>query len=828
MGLKDCLVSAAEQGAITREEARFLADEFDTRFAQFRNGMSDDAAKAKARVELEADLRAEAAEKKRRADLTEARRISIGNYLRTFRGRDGKADVYQGAMALLSHYGFRGTSSVRGRTEAIIAGAHKNLDDVMFTFARRGVLGKRPNRALMSDVIRELHGEASGDATAKGLARSVSAVFEDLRQRFNAAGGAIGKIENYGLPHSHDRIKVKRLGRDGWKAAIRPGLDPQKMVNPLTGQPVGAAGLDQALDHVFDSIVSENRAHLQPAATRRGQGAIASRRQDERFLVFKDAASWEAYHRRFGKGDPIQAIFGHVNGMARDIAAMEMLGPNPAAMVEYLKQVVAAEIGKREAGKPSLVPGSRIFPDSQAKVADYRIDSLWQELRGRGEVAAGVATTTSNIRNVLTSAQLGSTAILAAATDPFIATAARKLAGLPQTSTVRQMIEQISTAKRREIVRAGVIWEEYLHVMGEELRFSGAALGSEWSRWLADRAVTWSGLKPLTTGRKFVEARAWQGHIADQSAKTFSQLDPRFRTALEGFGVTPADWDIWRNAVDPDGFVTPRQIEGNGGAVQYIDMAPGRATPGQVAAETKALAHRAAAEKLSEVISSWSERAVPAGTPNARSVFTGGFKRGTVTGELVDYMLQYKSFGLSFTALQLEATAEMAAVRGGGKGFHTGLAYFAAMAVPLTLGGAVYIQLRALLDGKQPESVDDKEFWAKAAFAGGGFGLFGDFVKASENRFGQSLQESVMGPGIAFAGDAFGLVHGTTDARRFAGRYTPVLSSHWATRGIYNRLVLDNLQWLTDPDADKAFKRMAAQARKNGTPYFIPPGAFTP
>jgi hypothetical protein len=406
------------------------------------------------------------------------------------------------------------------------------------------------------------------------------------------------------------------------------------------------------------------------------------------------------------------------------------------------------------------------------------------------------------------------------------------------------MIEQISTAKRREIVRAGVIWEEYLHVMGEELRFSGAALGSDWSRWLADRAVTWSGLKPLTTGRKFVEARAWQGHIADQSAKTFSQLDPRFRTALEGFGVTPADWDIWRNAVDPDGFVTPRQIEGNGGAVQYIDMAPGRATPGQVAAETKALAHRAAAEKLSEVISSWSERAVPAGTPNARSVITGKVQRGTVTGELIDYMLQYKSFGLSFTALQLEATAEMAAVRGGGKGFHTGLAYFAAIAVPLTLGGAAYVQLRALIDGKEPESMDPTKnpgFWMKASLTGGGFGLFGDFVKASENRFGQSMIESLAGPGVAFIGDTAGLTAGNAmqlaagektqvgrEATKYLRRYTPILSSHWATRGVYNRLVLDNLQWLADPDADKSFKALASQARKNGTPYFIPPGAFTP
>lgn len=844
MGLKDCLISAVDQKAISKEEAAFLADEFDQRFAQNRLAMGDDLAKAKARKDLEAALRAQAIEKKRKADLTEARRLGVKGYLQGYRDRNGNPNVYEAAMGLLSHYGFRATSSVRGRTEAIIAGAQKNLDEVMFSFERKGLLGRRANRALESDVVKELHGEASGDATAKALARSIDAVFEDLRQRFNAAGGAIGKIDNFGLPHSHDRLKVKNATRSRWKAEIAPLLDPARMKHPITGQPIAAAQLDQTLDYVYDSIVSSNRAHLAPKAQRGGKGALSSQRQDERFLVFRDAASWHGYHQKFGRGDVVQAVFNHVNGMARDIAALEILGPNPAAMVEYMKQVTALEIGKRETGAPSLAADPKLFPDSQAAIADYRIDSLWQTLRGRAEVASGIAGATSDIKNVLLSAQLGSTAILAASTDPFIARASRKLAGLPVTATIGKMIAQLKTANRRDIIRSGVIWDEYLHVMNDDLRFAGAALGAEWSRWLADRSVTWSGLKPLTTGRKLVEARAWQSHIADMSGKKFGDLDKRFRTALEGFGVTPADWDIWRKAKDPDGFVTQRQIELNGGAVQYIDMRPGKAPPASVAAETKALAHRRAAEKLSEVIQSWQERSVPSGTPNARSVITGKVERGTFAGELLDYMLQYKSFGLSFTAMQLEALGEMAATRGGGKGFRSGLGYFAPLAIGLTLGGAAYIQIKALIDGKQPESVNPVEnpgFWVKAGMQGGGFGLFGDFVKSTENRFGQSPIEALAGPGVAFIGDAAQLTVGNIldviageetkfgrELTRFTRRYTPVASSHWATRGAYNRVVLDNLQWMLDPAADKSFKAQAATAKKNGAPFYIRPGQFTP
>ncbi|TPN57173.1 hypothetical protein [Mesorhizobium sp. B1-1-7] len=855
MGLKDCLVSAVEQNAITKEEATYLSDEFDSKFAQYRNGMSEDAAKAKARSDLGAQLQAEAREKRRRADLTEARRIGIKGYLQGYRDRAGNANVYEGAMALLSHYGFRGASSVRGRTEAIIAGAQKNLDEVMISFERKGLLGRRANRALEGDLVKELHGEASGDATAKQLGRAVSQVFEDLRQRFNAAGGAIGKLENFGLPHSHDRLKVKLAGRAAWKAAIAPALDPARIVNPLTGQPVGAAGLNAALDHVYSTIVSQGRADMTPQAVRRGLGSIATQRQEERFLVFKDAASWADYNRQFGRGDVVQAIFNHVNGMARDIASMEILGPNPAGMVEYLKQVVGHEIGKKEAGLPNLAAEAKLFKHSQAKIADYRIDSLWQNLRGRPEVASGLANFSSSLKNVLTGTQLGSTVFLAAGTDPFVARASRKLAGLPVTATIGKMIAQISKQTRHDAYRSGIIWEDYLHVMNDELRFAGPAVGAEWSRWVADRGTTWSGLQPLTVGRKLVEARDWQRHIAKVSDQTFAQLDPRFRTALEGFGVALDHWEIWRQAVDPAGFVTQRQIELNGGPVTYLDMAGGALQSAAHMAEAKALAHRAAAEKLSEVITSWSERSVPAGTPNARSLITGKVERGTLGGELLDYFLQYKSFGLSFTALQLEALGEMAAQRGGGQGRRSGLAYFAAMAVPLTLGGAMYMQIKSLLDGKHAEDMRpdrNPSFWFRAGLQGGGFGLFGDFLKASENRFGQTTTEALVGPVPAFISDTLGLTAGTLLAAtrseqshgrektfmekaqpgrklvRYMARYTPFVASHWLTRGVFNRLVLDNLQWAFDPAADKSFKSRIGLAKKAGTPYFVKPGQYTP
>ncbi len=79
---------------------------------------------------------------------------------------------------------------------------------------------------------------------------------------------------------------------------------------------------------------------------------------------------------------------------------------------------------------------------------------------------------------------------------------------------------------------------------------------------------------------------------------------------------------------------------------------------------------------------------------------------------------------------------------------------------------------------------------------GGGFGLFGDFVNASSNRFGGGVADTVLGPGWSFLSDTAGLVTGLPiqaatgqkvnpgrEAINYAGRYTPVVASNWATRG---------------------------------------------
>lgn len=833
MSLRDCLNSAVEQGAIDSRQADELLRFYESRFTKKRPGMSEAEAARAARDELAADLRAEAGEKRRQVMLAEKARAGLATRLQDFDNIITPKSVFGRPATMLDamlseiiHYGYAGKGSMVGKANSIVAMAHRDLAEAMVHFRRSAMLGRRLNKADVNDLVRELEGEATGRPEIKALADAFANVMEGLRQRFNDAGGAIPKRKDFAVPHSHQAAEIRKLGADAdaqraaWKAIIKPLLEPELMTNPHTGLAVGAEGLDDALDHVFESIMSEGWAHRKPEARRFGQGALANRHQDGRFLIFRDAASWTAYNERFGRKDVIGTMFDHVKKMAHDIAAMETFGPNPDATIEWMKQAYAHEQGKAQAGMPAVVkalPGM-----DKVKWGHYRIDALWRHVRGRETVWNAPAQYAADIRNVATAAMLGSTSILAGATDPFISAASRRLAGLKLTRNMGSLVKAMASDKDRlAATRRAIVWDDFMHTMNENARLVDQVFGHEWSKYVVDRALTWNLLKPMTEARKRVEATAFHETLGGLARANTDWIDMPvlLQKTLEGFGLGADDWHRMRAGVDEIGFLDP------GGVLDRTG-------------------DRQLAERYAEMIHQWSERAVPTGSIGAKSLLQGISPRGSVTGEVIDFATQFLSFGMSFTARQMEAVyvkAMLSHTRGGRAA--RGAGYFFALAIPLMMGAAFYKQVKTMSDGKDPADMTDPGFWAESFITGGGGGLFADFVQRSESRFGGSFQESLSGPGMAFVSDSLDLTLGNVkrilttpgeDREKmwekmgrggtdYLGRYTPVLSSHPATRLAYRRYFIDNLQWLADPEADRSFK-----AKKARSSYWFEPGTAAP
>jgi hypothetical protein len=585
MSIKSCLDEAVAQ----REITRFAADELDLLYNRFVeqhakiHGPAE--AQRRARDEIAKRMETSALQQRRVALLQAAGMERTHDAVMGYTGSRGVADPARGLIELLETHGRRddglATGSVDGKRKAIVAAAHAELEELLAAF-QKGVAGGRLNRAQLDNVVRELFGEGTGDAAAKAFADSWGKVAEGLRQRYNENGGAIGKLEKWGLPQSHNETALRRVGFDDWAARIMPSLDWDKMRHALSGDPILPSERQEVLRNVWETITTQGAASRLPTPGSRGRGALYKQHADHRFLVFKDADSWLAYSRDFGEGDPFAAMMGYINVMARDIAAMEILGPNPETTLGWIKNLIQDEALKAGAGLPSRVPRQpgalARDPASRARSAINRAEAMWDLYRGATDVAVNneAAATMTTLRGLTTAGSLGS-AQLSALSDPGFGGFARAFVagGSVAGGAVQQMgavLDGLRGMTRAEAVRAGLILDTASNAFGQRAREANLVSGPVLSRALADTVLRVQGLQAWTQAGKHGFGLWLMGMVGDQVSRRFGDLDEGVRGLLRRYGLSETDWDLIGLArlhdLSPDGagatILRPREIAGMG------------------------------------------------------------------------------------------------------------------------------------------------------------------------------------------------------------------------------------------------------------------------
>lgn len=830
MAFLDCLKSATDQGEITMQEAARLKGHFESLLAQ-HSVDSPVTAPFAAREALAAMLKADGVEKKRQLALT----IRISNQrwkdvtgFRTNRlSRDGGkikgkqvADVGEAAIQTLENFGTAGFMSVRGLQHALVGQAHGRMSALLREFRRSAVGGDkfRHGQARLQNVVREAFGEGSGDDAAKGLAKAWSETAEWLRRRYNAAGGHIAKLENWGLPQQHDPRALRRAGIDTWKAKIREKLDLKRMQHPLTGKPLVAAELDEVLTHVYKSVTQEGWATREAKRQSFGMGSLANQNTEHRFLVFKSADDWLAYQTDFGEGDAFSSMMAYTNRMARDIAAMEILGPNPNGTVEWLKQIIEKEGQKAAGGEQALLPHQGEKGLDYARGRIDKLDRMWGAMRGELEtpVNSKWANGFAAVRNVVTSSVLGG-ATLSSIGDAATQVLARNFAGIPAASTMNDIAKAFTASGRQEAVEASLILDQAMHTFGRQARYVGTMSGPEWSQYLSDRILTWSGLTPWTQAGRHAFGLAFMREAAVRADLAFNDLPPAFKATFERHGLTADNWNTIRSAGVHQGdgirLLRPKEI---------------------------ATADEKLAERWLDMINSEMEYAVPTGSVRAKTFLVSGDQPGTFWGEVTRSFAQFKSFGAVFMMLNAMRYVPMIASADGAVRAR-GAKYAGALLISTTVMGALSIQLKQISGGRDPRTMNDRRFWGAAALQGGGLGLFGDFLFSDVNRFGSGFPSTLAGPTVEHLWDLWTLTGGnavemaqgkdTKAGRELVNvlRANTPGGSLWYLRLGYERVLLDQLQYLVDPKANKAFKaKQQWWKRETGQEFFWAPGELSP
>lgn len=810
MSIDHCLANAVAGKEISQDDADQLKRRYEA-FRESRETGGTASAADQARLDLAEILRAEAKEKRRRAKLALRSINQTDADLKSYR-KNGRADIGAAMLDKLENFG-AGFSSVEGRRKAVLGMAHAQMETLLHHF-RRGAFGgdrTRWNKADLTNVLKEAFGVDTGDAAAKGLAKAWTETAEQLRRRYNAAGGSIGKLENWGMPQHHDPRALRKATLPVWKEFIAPLLDVGRMKHPLTGKPVTAKELDAVLDDVWLSIATEGWDDRAPKRQASGRGALAGQRAEHRFLVFKSADDWLSYQKAFGGGgDVFAAMMGHVNAMAKDIAAMEILGPNPTGTIEWMKQAVRKEAQLAAAGKPARLGGR-----DGAKALDYanriehELDGVWGSIRGALEtpVSSAAANALAATRNLITASVLGSAAI-SSISDVGTSIIARRFAGLPAGHAISDIVRSFGQMNRREAVRAGLILDNAMHVFHAQARYVGTLGGPQWAQYLADRVLTWSALTPWTQAARHAFGLAFQSEAAARVKLDFDQLPDALRNTFLRHGLAAGDWEKMRQVPLHEGqMLRPAEI------AERVDPR--------------------LAERYVEMILSETEFAVPSGSHRARVALLDENRPGTLVGEVLRSFAQFKSFGTVFMLLHGGRVHNMIA-----SGQHAaGAAYAGSLLLSTTIFGAAAYQMKQIAAGRDPLDVTEPAFWGAAMLQGGGLGIYGDFLFSNVNRYGNGFASTLAGPTIDRFNDFWNLTAGNAiqlgsgekthfgrELVKFARGNVPG-GNIWYLRLAFEREVLDQIQYLADPEANKAFKRQQQFFQRNyGQSYFWAPG----
>ncbi len=802
----DCIASAAAQGAMSRQEADMLRAMYDQ---QVKATGDDMAAKAKV-AEI---LTAEAENKARLARISAEISDRIATGMENWVGPDGKADALGFAMGLLDNRNNRliGMPSVTGRRDAIVGYAHGRLEELLYETRRKAISGFRRGAALLDDMVKAAFDEPNVDPKARQFLAAWQTVADELVDRFNAAGGSIAKRANY-LPQNHDAGKMMAAGKAEWIAFITPRLKIDAMRAPLTEGPLTTARLAEALDVIYDRIVTDGAIDQMPSMQARGRGALANQRQEHRFLEFKDASAWRDYNQAFGGGDVHAALMNHIHGLAKDVSALEVLGPNPNATVTWLKSIIDQEIAKAQLGRPSLWKGSSQEFMGQRSEA---IERLWSVVNGSvGIERPAVADAFQAVRNWLTGVQLSGTALTAVLGDPFQQRNAKVFAGIPTLRFLADLPRQIfDGASKRDITRAGVVLQDAMDVLRTDLR--GRTLlnsSAELTKWLPDRVFQWTGLTPWTQANRRSQAMSFMFEAGDRIGQTLDDMAAdgdrgrRFARWLRGFGITDEDWSIIQKAV-------PLDHGEAGGLLRMMDIV--NSAPGNRRVMEAAL-------RYGDAVHAFQEEAVPQGTATVRSMLGRATKAGSTAGEITRSATMYLSYPasvmMSLTRAAQWEMAEAGRARGG--------LYLAASLTSLTLGGALVLQMAELRNGRDPRDVSDWQFWALALAKGGALGYYGDYVVGDYTRGASQQVAKLAGPVVNTAGDIAAAMGGKDIVSSLAGeepeinrarravdvvrRITPLLNM-WQIKPVTDRLIWDRLTLLADPNAHRQWRTKERQ-----------------
>ncbi len=660
-------------------------------------------------------------------------------------------------------------------------------------------LGMITNKTAERDFVHEVFGRDTGNQLAAKGAKVWREQMDAIRERQNAAGANIGRLDYGWLPQPHSLVKVRAATPDAWAGFVLNRLDRKRYLNE-DGTQMNDAAVTDFLLAAHETLKTDGLNKMTPGAA--GGASRAAKHDDaHRQIHFKDGDAYLEYMRDFGPTSVFEAMQGSVHAQIKDTVMIEQLGPNSPQTYRLLHDTAKIKDGK----------GDGFFSGTEFGATS---DMVWNVLNGSlgVPVNARFAEFNQGIRNFMVAAKLQATLIASVIGDVQSLAITSAYHGLPIGKTLVSALKSVSKDYRAEAARMAIGMDS---ITSDMVTFHTDNLSAGWTSKLANATMKVTLLEGWTTAMRRGFSVEIMSRMASDTRSAWGS-DPKLQARLERYGIHQDDWAVWQAAAPENwrgqNMLTPESIAGLQGfsAKQKND----------------------AIGKLLGYIQNEAEFTSILPGLMTRATLRQGTQSGSIGGESLRHLTLFKSFGVAMferhwkRASQIESSA--------GK-----LAYSASVFTGLLMAGAMTNQLMDIMNGRDPRNINDPKFWVQAALRGGGVGIFGDILNTGlggDNRGGQSNLTGLLGPVYGTAADV-GLTVGSVFKKgtepqdvganllRLGYQNTPFIRS-WYTKAAFEHAVFHDMQELLSPGY---LRRMKRRAQKDfGQSFWWEPGEAMP
>jgi hypothetical protein len=614
------------------------------------------------------------------------------------------------------------------------------------------------------DIARALWQIDNGDnftglaKEAVDIARVVHKWQETSRMDANEAGAWIKKMPGYITRQSHDMDKIRKAGYEKWFDDISDKLDERTFD--------GVADRHEFLKSVWEGLstgIHFKNGQVGSSASLRGFRNVGRAMSQERTLHFKDADSWTAYNKDYGRGELREAVLGSLMTSSHSTGLMKVLGPNAEmnyeAIVESLKKKARAT--------------DAIDKLKRTTANNGKIDNFFRTVTGETNIPGGramLAQVGAAARGLNSIKMLGTAVVSSISDAPVGASEFRYqdmgffesygLALKNMGGALRDMAVSIANRKltvkskehRRVLAELGISLDATTGLMTQRFDPSGDIPGR-----LSKGLNTFFRLNGLTLWTDSMRAGSMIGmanRIGSYSGLSHGRLPEGVRNVLELYGIGKDEWNLIstvgvKEVKDVGSFITPDMMNNlSPEAVSgYLTKKGIKPTAYQIKK-----AKRQLEDSLRGYYVDRSQYAVVEPDAKGRAIMLQGTQPGTVMGEMARAFMQFKAFPISIAQKVWGRD-----IRGRtGKG--SSMRAMAEFMVMSTLFGYMAMTAKDLTKNRSPRDPSDPRTWGAAFLQGGGAGIYGDFLFGDmKNRFGGGFVSTIAGPTASQADELFNI-----------------------------------------------------------------------